>query len=251
MSLALLQQDFRHWLLSGEDAAAARLPGATAQGLAVYQNNYRAQLVNCLEASYPHLLAFIGEEAFRHAAVAHIGRHPPHAWTLDAYADGFAETLIELFPANPDVHELAWIEHALGAAFVAADRRPLSGPDFAQVDWERARLRFCPGLATRTLTTNAAALWRALEQGQPCEGEMLPEAAAVMVWRRDFVSSLRVIDGIEHEALAAMREHGSFATLCADLVARLGAEQGIARAGALLAGWIDAGLVAAIEHADD
>lgn len=251
MKLAELQQDFRLWLVSGEEQLGLRLPGAHAAGLAVYQNNYRAQLVGCLEVSYPHLHSFLGAEAFLHAAVAHINRHPPHAWTLDAYADGFEATLVEVFPANPDVHELAWIEHALGAAFIAPDAPPLSVADFANVDWDTARLHFTPSLMLRRVSTNAAQVWRSLDAGVPCDGAMLPEQAAVMVWRRDLESSLRVLEPLEHEALEDMRRHGSFAALCAWLVARLGDEQGIATAGALLAGWIDAGLVTGLDTVPD
>ncbi len=44
-------------------AAAAATGGdsqAAARGRAVYLNNYRAQLIGCLEESYPLLRAFIG-----------------------------------------------------------------------------------------------------------------------------------------------------------------------------------------------
>ena len=61
MMLLDLQRDFRLWLASGSETAARRIPGAHEAGLAVYQNNYRAQLVGCLEASYPLLRARMGE----------------------------------------------------------------------------------------------------------------------------------------------------------------------------------------------
>src|SRR5690349_12950193 len=117
--LRTLQRDFGDWLVQPTDAIARRL--GPAARLAVYQNNYRSQLVNCLQLSYPQVRAWLGEDAFLAAAVHHIDRRPPHAWTLDAYADGLPATLEERYPHNPDLHELAWIEHALQAAFVAAD----------------------------------------------------------------------------------------------------------------------------------
>jgi len=59
MNLADLQGDFQAML-----AASMPVAGVPAgPGRAVYQNNYRAQLVGCLEESYPQLRAFIGEEA--------------------------------------------------------------------------------------------------------------------------------------------------------------------------------------------
>jgi hypothetical protein len=256
MSLELLQRDFHLWLTGANADAAARLagaePGAESPGLAVYQNNYRAQLVGCLQVSYPKLRTHMGEDAFLHAAVRHIGTHPPHAWTLDAYADDFGATLESLFPDNPDLHELAWIELALGAAFVAADAPPLTAADLADVDWDSARLALSPSLRMRSASTNAADIWHALENGtRPPESQMLAEPASLLVWRSGYQCSLRTADALERDALAALKVHGSFAALCEMLARRLGEEQGLARAGALLAGWIGSGMLTGIGHADE
>lgn len=249
MNLAHLQREFHLWLVSGEDSVGARLPGATPAGLAVYQNNYRAQLVGCLETSYPQLRAFMGADAFLRAAAAHINQHPPHAWTLDAYANGFDATLMAVLPDNPDIHELAWLEHALGAAFIAADAPPLGSSDFADLDWDAVRLRFTPTLLTRRATTNVSDIWWTLSGGTGRDAEMLAEPCALMVWRRGFVSCLRTIDTLEYEALEQMRAHGSFAALCEMLIARLGDDAGVARAGALLADWIGGELITGIDAA--
>jgi hypothetical protein len=244
MTLVDLQRDFRLWLVSGSESAAGRMPAAHRAGLAVYQNNYRAQLVGCLEASYPLLRIRMGEDAFLQLAVKHINLHPPHSWTLDAYADHLGTTLGILYPDNPDLHELAWIELALGAAFVAADAEPVAATDLASVDWDSVRLDLTPSLRLRRATTNAAEVWRALsaETDAP-EAFMLPQPAALMVWRSGYQSCLRETDGVEAEALGALLEHGSFASVCDLLADRLGEDSGMARAASLLAGWIDAGLV--------
>jgi hypothetical protein len=247
MMLLELQRDFRLWLASGSEPAARRLPGAHDAGLAVYQNNYRAQLVACLEASYPLLRERMGHEAFVQLAVKHIALHPPHAWTLDAYADHLETTLEILHPHNPDLHELAWIELALGTAFVAADAEAVGAADLGGVDWDTVRLELTPSLHTRRALTNAAEIWRALSAGSEApEAAMLGEPAALLVWRSGYQSCLRGADALEAEALAALREHGSFAALCELLAGRLGEEDGLAQAGALLAGWIGAGLITGV-----
>jgi len=246
MKLADLQADFQQWLVHASDDAAGRL--GPAAGLAVYQNNYRGQLVACLEHSYPQLQRWIGEEAFLGAAVRHIDDHPPHAWTLDAYADGFHATLAVHFPRNPDLHEVAWIEHALGQAFVAADAAPLNPAVLAEVDWETARLRLTPSLLHRPATTNAEAIWSAVWEGvEAPQGEMLAETGGLIVWRQGFNSVLRQLDGIEYEALLHLQANGSFAALCELLAERLGEEEGVARAGAFLAQWISSELITGVE----
>jgi hypothetical protein len=239
MNLATLQRDFRRWLTASDDAAAHRLAGTARRGLDVYRNNYRVQLMACLEATYPHLRAFVGDAAFRHAAAVHIGRRPPRAWTLDAYGAGFEATLRTVFPDNPDVHELAWIEWALATAFVARDAAPLDSARLARVDWDRARLGFAPSLQMARLTTNAADIWSALQEGRaPLDAAMLPAPAGVIVWRRGLVARLRVLAGADFEALQLARAAGNFGALCDRLVDRLGADDGVAKAGALLADWI-------------
>ncbi|HEY9104575.1 DNA-binding domain-containing protein [Chitinimonas sp.] len=235
--LAELQRDFRHWLIQALPDAAERLGGEA--GLAIYQNNYRTQLVGSLKASYPLLQQWLGEARFLATAVWHIDRHPPHAWTLDAYAEGFETTLIERFPDNPDVHELAWLEAALGQAFVAADAAPLPAALLAEIDWERARLQLTPSLQCRDICTNAEAIWSALWQEQtPPEAEMLAEPAGLTVWRRDHTCQLRQVDTLELAALQQLQIDGSFAALCTLLVSLLGEAEGLQKAGALLVGWL-------------
>jgi hypothetical protein len=247
MKLADLQRDFQSWLVDASEDAADRLSVHAAAGLAVYQNNYRTQLVNCLKHSFPLLQKWLGEEEFRNAAIAHIEKYPPHAWTLDAYAEDFEQTLRERFPDNPDIHELAWIELALGEAFVARDAQPLTLDALATVDWDNASLRFTPSLRVHVMTTNVEAIWSALcEERTPPESEMLAEAGGLLVWRRQFTSRLREIDGLEYAALAQLQRNGSFADLCEMLVARLGEQDGVAKVGGLLAGWLGSELIVSV-----
>jgi hypothetical protein len=248
MNLHAMQRDFRRWLTKADASAAHRLAGTGRGGLDVYQNNYRVQLVGCLETTYPHLRTFIGDAAFHHAAVHHVTRHPPRAWTLDAYGAGFERTLRALWPDNPDLHELAWLEWALATAFVARDTTPLDPARLAAVDWDRARLGFAPSLQLARLTTNAADIWSALQAGPvgldaaPAAAP-LPEPVGVAVWRRGFVARLRVLDPPAYDALVLARAQRCLAAPCAMLVERLGADGGVAQAGALLADWIGSELL--------
>ena len=246
MNLARLQHTFQAWLVGASDESA-QLLGNNAAGLAVYQNNYRAQLVGCLEGAFPNLRRWLGDEAFLRASITHIDHHPPHAWTLDTYPEGFYQTLNELFPHNPDVHELAWIEWSLSEAFVSADAVPVRMEALASVDWDTARLQLTPSLRSHVLTTNAEAIWSALWQQSPLpEAQMLAEAGGLLVWRRQFTSRLRQVDALERQALLHVQAEGSFAGLCEFLVERLGEEEGIGRAGELLAGWIGSELIVRI-----
>lgn len=252
MMLAEMQQQFRDWLARSADAPSLRQGLHAERGLAVYQNNYRTQLVNVLRASYPQLLAWLGEAAFVEAAVQHIDRHPPSSWTLDVYGVDFADTLHALYPNNPDLQELAWIEWNLSDAFVARDAGTVALDQLGDIDWDTARLRLSPSLCLHAVTTNATAIWSALQADSTVpEPEMLDAPAGMIVWRRDFSCQLRQIDAIEYGALSALREDDHFQALCDVLVERLGEAQGVERAGHLLAGWLAAGIVVNVHDERD
>jgi len=215
-----------------------------ASGLAVYLNNYRGQLLDCLSVSFPVVLAWMGEEAFRAAAIAHIDATPPSAWTLDAYSQGFPAGLARLHPDNPDLEELAWIEQNVADAFVGPDAEPVALDSLASLDWDSARLRLAPTLIRRRAITNAAALWDALYHGnEPPEGAMLEDPAGLIIWRTGFEVRVDQVSVAELTALDEMARHGGFADLCTMLADRHGEDEGIALAARLLSGWLERGLI--------
>lgn len=250
MNLAQWQADFRTWLVTGEQDGARSFGERAMAGLAVYQNTYRSQLVNCLEASYPKIARWLGEETFRAAAITHVDDHPPQGWSLDTYGKDFGETLLTMFPRNPDLHELAWIEWALGEAFVAPDVVPLSTEALAAVDWDEARLQLAPSLRHCAARTNADDIWSTLHEdaSRTPEGQMLDAPGGFVVWRRGYLSRLRRFDGDDYAALRSLLTDARFDAFCESLVMRHGEDAGVGRAGALLADWLDAGLIVGVDH---
>lgn len=248
MTLAETQRAFGTWLRGG---VAPHFGQSAKPGLRVYRNTYRAQLVACLEESFPHTLSWIGGEAFHAAIVTHVARVPPSSWTLDAYARDFPDTLGQLYPADPEIAELARLEHALGEAFVGADAEPVQATALAGTDWDRAILRFVPTLDLNAATTNAAAIWTALTvDTPPPPAELLHESATLLVWRQDLVARFRTIDAAETHAILLARAGSSFAALCAALVIAHGETAGIALAGAYLGRWLADGLIVDIQGDD-
>ena len=248
MSLLSLQQDMHAWLVREDRDAAQRLGTGAAPGLRVYQNNYRAQLTACLEESFARTHAWIGDTAFHNAVVTHVDQVTPSSWTLDAYARDFPGTLKSLYPADPEVAELAWIDRALSEAFVACDVPTLSAGSLADVDWDRAILRFTPTLTIATLVTNATAIWsRLAAEEAPPAAERLPEEAAILVWRQEMTPRYRATDTQEVDLLLQARAGIPFADLCTKSVERLGEAKGIAYAGKSLGQWLAEGLITAIE----
>lgn len=255
--LAAMQQQFQRWLVAADDAGL-RDSVSDATGLGAYQNNYWVQLVNGLNASFPLVRRLLGATAFVDAAREYIKRTPPSSWTLDAYGADFPQHLHAQFPHVPHVGELAAIEWAMGEAFVATDADPLDTEQLPQLDWDTARLALVPSLRLLTQHTHAAELWSTLQQD-----DVAPELAVasatpkpvvstrtLLIWRQGFRVRLNILDDVEQLALATVREHGNFSAVCSALVARLGEEQGIARAGQWLADALAGGFlsISAVEN---
>jgi hypothetical protein len=247
MTLLAMQRDMRDWLTQEDAQAADRLGATAAPGLRIYQNNYRTSLVACLESSFARTQAWIGSEMFLAASATHIDRVPPSSWTLDAYARDFPDTLAALYPNDPEVAELAWMELALEEAFVGPDATALTVADMIGVDWDDAILHFTPTLEIMPAKTNAAEIWSALateETPPPARQRDHPEA--ILIWRQDQQARLRTIDRFEVQALMRMRAGLTFGDLCAKTSRALGPTKGIKQAGQWLGRWIGEGLIIAI-----
>lgn len=249
MTLAALQRNFRDWLTDVPVAMEVWVDGNARAGLDIYHNAYRVQLVECLKDTFEKTLLWIGDDAFIDAARTHIERTPPSGWTLGVYGVGFDQTLASIYPDDPEVAELAWLDLALSRAFECADCVPVAADALADVDWDRAVLVPMPSIQTGLARTNAGAIWSALEaELAPPDATLLPTPGAMLVWRKDFTPCFRTIEAIEQGALEMIGSGRSFAYMCIVLIERLGDEAGIARAGALLAEWIDQGLILAINQ---
>lgn len=247
MSLLALQRDFQHWLTQEPDELPDSFDRYQRIGLAVYLNNYRSQLLACLSSSYPAVRTLIGDVAFDAAAARHIDESPPHSWTLDAYADGFPDLLLQVFSDAPHVAELAQLELALATAFVGPDAEPLDPAQISEVDWDKAILHLTPTFTLLPVTTNAGAIWSAINADETLPpAERLKEAEHLAIWRTRFESKFRKVSAAECGVLAQVRGGIPFGGICTDLAARMGEESGIAVAGEMLGQWLADGMIAQI-----
>lgn len=237
MSLLALQRDFRLWLEGEDPVAAARLGGG--EGLGVYLNNYRAALTAALRENHPKLAAWLGEEAFHAAMVAHIQARPPTSFTLDDYGADFPQTLERLYPDDPEVADLARLERALTDAFIGPDHTPPDADLWARIDWEGAVLCFAPTARLVEMRSRATEIWSALNASSPPPAATpLEWPVSCLVWRQGFVSCFRLLDREEADAITAMMGGMSFGDLCARLAGVQGPDAAAGAAGALLARWI-------------
>ena len=251
MILAAVQQRFHATVTGLDPAAVLDWPSEMRAGLAVYRTAYRSRLLDCLRGGFDKCRKWIGDEGFDAAAAHHLILHPPASWTLDDVGRGFSETLAALFPDDPEVEELAWLEWQMQQVFTASDEPVLAAAQFAdraatygEDDWLDLRLTFVPTLRTRIVKSDCAALWTAIDQ----QAEIPPldvsgKVATLLVWRSELRSHFRLLGDDEAVGLALMQGGATFEELCAALVVTCGDEQGVAAAGTMLGRWMTDALV--------
>lgn len=258
MNLETRQRAFQTQILADDALQVSDWDDRMAAGLAIYRNAYRARLLATLAETYTRVQKWVGAQPFEAASAHHLICHPPRSWTLDDAGRGFAATLAELFPSDPEVEELAWLEWSMHRSFVAGDEDVIDAAQFSREsarfddeDWHAMRLRFLACVRTRPIRTNCADLWQTLGSDSAEPGfAILDKPAILAVWREGFSSVFRVFDSVEAEGLDLMRGGASYGELCAWLVAEYGEDAGVTRAGGWLGRWIVDGLVAGLAWPD-
>ena len=241
MTLARSQQAFCAEIAATDEAAPPSTPG-----MAIYQNAYRARLLAALETSYECTRRWVGEAAFTAAACHYVIAQPPRDWTLDRYGAQFPQVLAELFAADPEVAELAWLEWQMQQTFAAPDlpeltARGLTEARLDEADWESVRLTMAAGFAARPITQDVAGLWQTLQSDEPAKFTLQSDAPGVLaVWRKGLSPHYRVFPGDEFAALDCLVRGATFGD-----AANLAGDP--ARFGGWFAAWLSEGLFAALD----
>jgi hypothetical protein len=246
MNLLVLQRNLRDHLIQGSADIGRAIRDDPAARLAVYHHAYRAQLMDCLRDTFERVWAWLGDAGFESAGQKHIELHPPHGWTLAEYGSGFDRTLKDLYPSDPELAELAWLDWSLRRAFDGADANAIEGADLSRVNWNNAILCLVPTLRIAPISTNCAAIWTALSDGKSPPGvQRLAAPMALRVWRDGLTPRFRSIDALEQHALQMAIEGATFATICTTIESARRSKAAEV-AGSFLASWLQDGLITSV-----
>jgi len=247
-----MQRDFRAYLRTGVHDIDSAVAVGAHRGLAVYHYAYRANLMACLRDNFARTCAWLGDSEFDAAALRYIDGHPPTSWTISDFGVDFHETLAALYPADPEVEELAWLDWSLRRAFDGPDAVMQDPAGFPGIDWERATLGLAPTLTLRPIVSNCGAIYSALATGAaPPAAAMVAHASALAVWRKEFSPHFRTLSNTEYMTLIAARNGASFGEICSLVAGNAQAEEDAARvAGSYLAGWLSEHIVTGVLAGD-
>lgn len=226
-------------------AAVAPSPTLDSDGrLGVYADAYFWRLHGVLRDDYPKVAAVLGPDALETLARDYLAAHPsdnPSARHFGRHLAAFLDGRADVAPFLPDLARLEW---ARVDAFDAPDARALTLADLrttAPEDWPGLRFVAQPSLIVLRSAWPIHAVW-ASPEGTP----FTPAETVVRVWRApDWRVLHGPMDAAEERALGALTAGEPFAVLC-ETFAYLEPEAAARETAALLARWVEDGLLAGV-----
>lgn len=218
-------------------------PLAGSDRIGIYAGMYFWRLRDVLGEDFEKTAAVLGDgfaEVVRGYLLAHPSTHPSVRHLGRHFAGFLASTLPPDAPRwLPDLARLEW---ARVDVFDAPDAEVLTRHDLQALDpadWPGRPLRPVPALQVLESAWPLDRVWR--DGGDPP-----PSPTALRVWRQDGAVYHCAMDATEHGALAKLLAGASFAEIC-EAFEHLDPANAPAEAGALLARWIDDGLIAGLD----
>lgn len=254
--LARQQADFQRGILAGDDRVLDEIPDSRREKretlFGVYRYAYGSRLVEALRNDHELLHAYLGDEMFDemgHAYVkAHTSEHPNLRWYSQALPDFLRGTAP--YSDYPVVADLAALEKALNDAFDGTDGAALALADvaaFAPELWKDLTFSAHPTAARLDLTTNAAAIWRALKADEtPPDAEPAGAPVRILVWRRENTPMFRELPAEEAMMWDESSKGVPFGVLCSMLATYDDPDSAAGRGAGYLHGWVTSGLLSGV-----
>ncbi len=256
-ALQKLQAEFRQYLLGSGTNMEKHITGSgrtdAATRLAIYSDGYRIRLVQALDANYPILHKWLGDEEFDRLGRAYLDAYPSQHYSIRWFGHHLSAFLADTLPWREQflVRELVDFEWAMSKAFDATDDAVVALEHIATIPpqaWPGMRLRFHSSLHRLWLEWNIPPIWRTLGRDEtPAAPEQSEAPIAWIVWRQELALYYRSLEIDEAWALDAAGQGQNFAALCEGLCAWTDPEHVAGRAAGFLQQWIRDGLITHIE----
>jgi hypothetical protein len=181
----------------------------------VYQDAYRARLLECLADDYPALRALLGRERFAALCRRYVVEHPPCVPSLNSYGEALPEfcvsaAVIDLCAATPAyapalLRDLARIEWASVELIHAPSAAPLSADEIIaqQADFGEATLVPVPSMRLLRLGHRMHASYMALRAGLSADPPA-PSVGFELLRRTDWQVTHTEIEVAEGELLTSV-----------------------------------------------
>ncbi|GGA12362.1 DNA-binding domain-containing protein [Dyella caseinilytica] len=220
--------------------------------LAVYRHGYRIRLRDALKNEFIGLRDMAGKR-FDTLLDKYIAAHPSEHYNIRWYGAGLAAFLDYAHPwrEKPQLAEMARLDWAISMAFDAANESSASVADLSAISpdaWPGLRLSLQRNLHVLTCRYNTAAFRRAADRSDKRPHlRRFRDPRQLLVWRKDTTVHYRPLEEDEWQVLSATIQGEPFAALCERLTHLHGAATALPRMVTLVQGWLEAGLIRAVE----
>jgi len=179
-----------------------------AERVGIYHDMYLLRMVEALEADYPAVRHFLGEEAFERLVTEYVQGFPSRSYTLNRLGDH----LPGFFDDHPDVPHAAFLadlaryELAVTEAFDEEQSQVLTPDDvkaIAPEAWPTARIVPIAAFRLLALRHPVAAHLEASRQGAPAPAPRR-RRSWIAVYRREYSVMRLDLSRPQHELLAAL-----------------------------------------------
>ena len=213
----------------------------STERLGIYSGMYSGRLHDVLAEDFEHVAVALGGDRFAAAVRAYLAAHPSDQPSVRHLGRHFPDFLSADPPsgAPPWLADMARLEWARVEMFDAPDATPIDQDCLRGVPedgWPDLVLEPIPALTVLESAWPLHVLW---------EGEQAPAPAptSLRIWRQDGVVFHTAMDRLESEALARLQSGQRLGEIC-EAFSHLEPDAAAAEAGALLARWVEDGVIA-------
>ncbi len=229
------KQDIKQSIMSTEKVSAE-------MRLAIYGEAYRSRLHEALEASYPALKKYLGEEEFEKLCYRYIDANPSVYRSIRWYGDQLAQ-----FLKDPFLSELATLEWTLALVFDAKGGSVFQLQAMSALSpdsWADMKFIMHSSVYRLNFSWNTMQIWQKLmEEVSPPTLKKNARSEGWILWRQELTSRYASLPQDEAWGLDALLNGATFGELCEGLCEWVAEEEVALRAASLLKGWITAGLI--------
>ena len=191
-------------------ALAQSVSDTPARRFEIYHRAYRLRLCEVLRDSFAKTCAYMGSDLFDEHASVFAVQQAPGERNLGRYGAALPAFFRQIYPDNPELHELAQLDWDLRSRFDGADAPALTlealvPDDQGDIPCLRISSPLHPSVVLRESRTNVLKIWHAIDDDvEVPDVQHLEVGSGLVVWRWDLQPHFMGLDAAQYRFLQAL-----------------------------------------------
>lgn len=254
--LLTIQEQFQNYLMHKEKGELTFIDNTkkvlAIDRLGIYSYAYKSRLMEGLADNFPVLNSYLGSDQFEEMTDAYLDRYPSTYRSIRWFGDQLPAFLNQCAPYHEHAYlaELAQFEWTMRLVFDAKDRPVLGVEDIIKIppeSWVDMYFEAHPSVNRLDKSWNVVQIWQEImDDHTPSEPLYSTMKTSWVLWRRDLLNRFCSLSEDEAWAMDTLLNGLSFGEMCAGLCQWFDEHNAALRAASFLKGWINSGLISAI-----